>query len=184
MSKIGRKPISCGNVQVDIKNNIVTYKGKESAGEYCVPGEFEVIAENNTIALKVKESYENRANKDINMIWGLHRALLNNAITGAHTLFSKELKIEGLGFKVEQQGQTLTFYLGFSHKINYLIPAGVFVEIDKTKQNITLKSAKKDLLGHVASIIKAFRPVEPYKGKGIYYSNEKVFRKAGKTKSK
>lgn len=182
MSKIGRKPIPFGNASIVIKDNTVIYKGRESSGEYKVPEKFLIVADKNSLMLSIHENYKN--DKDINMVWGLHRALLNNAIFGSHTLFCKELKIEGLGFKVEQQGNTLVFHLGFSHKVNYDVPVGVFVEIDKTKQNMTLKSAKKDLLGLVASIIKSFRPVEPYKGKGIYYSNEKVFRKAGKTKSK
>ena len=180
MSKIGRKPIQLNSVNITVNDNIITYKGKESFGEYKLPKQLVAHIENECISLLVKDQHKN--DKDINMIWGLHRALLNNLISGSHTLFVKSLKIDGLGFKVENQGSLLTFHLGFSHKINYEIPSEVYIEIDKTKQNITLKSAKKDLLGHIAATIKGLRPVEPYKGKGISYANEKIFRKAGKTK--
>ena len=181
MSKIGRKPIPLNGVSITVENNIITYKGKESSGSYSVPADFTIIRdEDGSIVLSPVEAARER--KDINMIWGLHRALLNNAVAGAGKLFEKQLKIEGLGFKAEQQGSLIVFSLGFSHKINYTIPAGVSIEIDKTKQNIILKSAKKDLVGHVASVIRGFKPVEPYKGKGISYSNEVVLRKAGKTK--
>lgn len=180
MSKIGRKPILLNNVNITVNDNIIAYKGRESFGEYKIPEQLVVRVENEYIFLSIKDQY--KKDKDINMIWGLHRALLNNLITGASNLFVKSLKIDGLGFKVESQGSVLTFYLGFSHKISYEVPSEVFFEIDKTKQNITLRSAKKDLLGHIAATIKALRPVEPYKGKGISYLNEKIFRKAGKTK--
>lgn len=180
MSKIGRKPILLDGIIITINNNIVNYQGKESSGNYVIPEEFNIIHENNSITLFPKDAYKNK--KDINMVWGLHRALLNNALLGSTKLFERQLKIEGLGFKADQQGNNITFSLGFSHKINYTIPIGVSIEIDKTKQNIILRSTQKDLVGHVASIIRSFRPVEPYKGKGISYSDEVIIRKAGKTK--
>jgi large subunit ribosomal protein L6 len=180
MSKIGRKPIFFNGAIVTVVNNIVSYKGKEASGSYVVPGEFEVILHTDNLLLIPTEIAKKR--KDINMIWGLHRALLNNAITGATKLFEKQLRIEGLGFKADLQGKVITFSLGFSHKIEYIVVDEVNIEIDKTKQNLTLRSAKKDILGKVADEIRRFKPVEPYKGKGIYYSDEKIIRKAGKTK--
>jgi large subunit ribosomal protein L6 len=180
MSKIGRKPISFNGTIVTVNNNIVSYKGKEASGSYIVPSDFAIIINNDNLVITPIDEVRNK--KDTNMFWGLHRALLNNAILGAQTLFEKQLKIDGLGFKAELQGNVLTFSLGFSHKIEYSVPDGVKVEVDKSKQNLIFKSTKKDLLGHVCSIIKDLKPAEPYKGKGISYLGEKIIRKAGKTK--
>ena len=180
MSKIGRKPIFFNGAIITVVNNIVSYKGKEASGSYTVPVEFEIILSNDNLIIMPTEIAKKK--KNINMIWGLHRALLNNLISGSTKLFEKLLRIEGLGFKADLQGKVITFSLGFSHKIEYTVLDEVGIEVDKTKQNITLKSAYKDILGKVADEIRRFKPVEPYKGKGIYYSDEKIIRKAGKTK--
>jgi large subunit ribosomal protein L6 len=180
MSKIGRKPIFFNEAVVTVVNNVVSYKGKEASGTYVIPHEFEIICNVDNLVILPKESEKNK--KTINMFWGLHRALLNNALMGAVKLFEKQLRIDGLGFKAELQGSLITFSLGFSHKIDYIVPGGVLVEVDKSKQNLIFKSSKKDLLGHVCSVIRDLKPAEPYKGKGISYLNEKIIRKAGKTK--
>lgn len=180
MSKIGRKPIFFNEANIIVLNNIISYQGKEASGSYVVPVDFEIILNKDNLVIMPTESAKKK--KNINMFWGLHRALLNNLILGCNKLFEKQLRIEGLGFKAEVQGKVITFSLGFSHKIEYNVIDDVTIEIDKTKQNLTLRSAKKDILGHVADEIRRFKPVEPYKGKGIYYSNEKIIRKAGKTK--
>ena len=180
MSKIGRKPIFFNVASITVSNNVVSYKGKEASGTYEVPKEFEIICNNDNLTIIPAEFTKYK--KDINMVWGLHRALLNNLIMGSTKLFEKQLKIEGLGFKADLQGRVITFSLGFSHKIEYTLLDEVSIEIDKTKQNLILRSAKKDILGKVADEIRRFKPVEPYKGKGIYYSDEKIIRKAGKTK--
>lgn len=180
MSKIGRKPIFFNGATVSIDNNAVAYSGKEGSGIYHVPLDFLITKNENSLILLPNE--KNLDNKNINMFWGLHRALLNNAILGVTKLFEKHLRIEGLGFKAELQNNIITFSLGFSHKIEFLVPENVFVEIDKTKQNIVFRSSKKDLVGKVGAEVRSLRPVEPYKGKGISYKEEKVIRKAGKTK--
>lgn len=177
MSKIGRKPINIGNVAVDIKGQEIQYKGKKSAGAYDLP---------NVLAAKLdgKMLYISaiKQTSDTNRVWGLSRALINNAIIGADTGFEKQVKINGLGFKAVATGSKLQLSLGFSHKIDFEIPKDVAVEIDKTGQLLTFRSPYKDLLGQVCSDIKALRPVEPYKGTGIMYVGEVVRRKAGKTK--
>lgn len=183
MSKIGRKPIFFKNVQVRTEENKVFYQGPHAAGVYEVHNDLQIKLENDNVALFPVESAIKK--KDINMIWGLHRALLNNAIQGSAVLFEKHIRIEGLGFKAEPQGNNLnnlTLSLGFSHKIDFVVPQNVFVEIDKTKQNIILKSSSKEEVGKVAAHIRALRPVEPYKGKGIFYKDEFLIKKAGKTK--
>lgn len=194
MSKIGRKPIFFKNVDIKVLDNVVFYSGPHHVGEYKVHDSLTVRKDADSLILAPVES-ELVGNKDINMIWGLHRALLNNAIQGSSSLFEKHIKIEGLGFKADvvmsntvKNGITvntinsIVFSLGFSHKIDFAVPADVTVEVDKTKQNIVLKSYDKHLVGKVASEIRALRPVEPYKGKGIFYKDEVLIRKAGKTK--
>jgi large subunit ribosomal protein L6 len=183
MSKIGRKPIFFKNVQVEVDKNKVSYKGSHANGLYEVDSRLEVKLFNDNLVLSPIAAEVN--SKDINMIWGLHRALLNNAIQGSAVLFEKHIRIEGLGFKAEPQQNNvnhITFSLGFSHKIDFVVPKNVFVEIDKTKQNIVLKSSNKEEVGKVAAHIRALRPVEPYKGKGIFYKDEFLMKKAGKTK--
>lgn len=181
MSKCGRKEISCNGVQIEIENNIVSYKGKEASGQYVIPEIFNIIKEKHTIFISPKEDLKIKKN-DVNRLWGLHRALLGNAIAGANSLFEKKVKIEGLGYKAQKQDNKIIFTLGFSHKIEYEIKNGVSVEIDKAGQLISVKSHDKELLGFVCSEIRAFRPVEPYKGKGIRYENEVILRKEGKKK--
>lgn len=177
MSKIGRRPIELGSVQVEIKGNEVQYKGPHATGTYVVADDLSIEVENNALYLKPVEKH-----KDINRIWGLHRALLANAILGAGKLFERQIKIVGLGYKAVLKGKDLNFSLGYSHKIDFDCPEGVTIDVDKTNQLLTLKSPYKELLGLVCSKIKALRPVEPYKGTGIHYVGEHIRRKAGKAK--
>jgi large subunit ribosomal protein L6 len=115
-------------------------------------------------------------------LWGLHRALLANKITGADKKFEKELRIVGLGFKAVAAGSKLQFTLGYSHKIDFELPKEVSIEIDKTGQILMARSADKEVLGHVCSKIRSLRLPEPYKGTGIQYATEKIRRKVGKKK--
>lgn len=178
MSKIGRKPIELGGTQVSLVANEVHYKGKKSSGVHILP--IGLVAEVGEKEILVKPT---KVNSDTNRIWGLHRALLANKIKGADIGFEKQLRIVGLGFKGMLSGSKLQMSLGFSHKIDYVLPAAVTVVIDKTGQILTFHSFDKELLGQVCSDIRALRPPEPYKGTGIAYSTEVILRKAGKTKS-
>ena len=181
MSKCGRKPILCGGVSVEVSNNNVIYKSKDISGSYFVPLHF-IVKKEETKILIFPSDEAKKSIKEINMLWGLHRSLLNNAISGAIKPFEKQIKIDGLGFKAQMQGNIIVFSLGFSHKIQYEVPKGVSIEIDKTGQNMTFKSSDKSLLGAVCASIRDFRVAEPYKGKGLRYSDENILRKAGKTK--
>lgn len=180
MSKIGRKPIEIGNTQIEIKDNLVTYKGKMTQGSHELPG---LLA----IELKDKELYitAKEVTKDTNRLWGLHRALLSNKVKGADVGFEKVLKINGLGFKAILNGSNIQFSLGYSHKIDFTVPSDVKVEIDRSGQTMTFKSPYKDVLGQVCSDVRSLRPVskDPYKGTGIKYETEVIRKKAGKTKS-
>lgn len=178
MSKIGRRPISLAGVNVTIKGNEVHYKGPRAAGIYVIPSDLQVAVKNDELLLT-----PNTESRELNRIWGMHRALISNEIKGAAEDFVKMVQINGLGYKAALSGSKIVFSLGYSHKIDFDLPTGVTLEVDKTGQKLTFKSADKGLLGHVCSQIRALRPPEPYKGTGIKFSTEVLVRKAGKTKS-
>jgi large subunit ribosomal protein L6 len=179
MSKIGRKPIKISStVKVEIKDKNVLINGPKLKITHELPDVIKASLKDGFLSLSPeKDSRENR------ILWGLHRALLANKIKGLETGFEKKIKIVGLGFKAQLAGKKLTFSLGYSHKIDYELPAGVDVEIDKTGQLMTFKASDKLLLGNVCDAIRAFRPPEPYKGTGIIIEGEVIIRKSGKTKA-
>ena len=178
MSKIGRKPIDLKGVKVELKENKVFYSGTKATGVHELPSALSAEVTEGKIKLNsVEKSQEN------NKLWGLHRALLANEIEGAGVGFTQKIIITGLGFKGILNGNKIDFSLGYSHKINFPIPDGITIEIDKTGQVIVVKGYNKELVGHVCSKIKALRPTEPYKGTGIKLDKEVILRKAGKTKS-
>ena len=181
MSKIGRKAIDISGVQVDIKGQEIHYKGKKHGGVYVLPAELETKLDNKKLVILAKKPVANVS--EVNRAWGLHRALLANAIKGSDTGFEQQVQINGLGFKAAVSGNKVVFNLGFSHKIDFVLPKDVTMDVDKTGQNLTVKSYDKELVGHVCSQIKALRPPEPYKGTGIKLASEVIRRKAGKTKA-
>jgi large subunit ribosomal protein L6 len=184
MSKIGRKPIDIGNVRVEIKNNEVHYSGSKQSGVYIIPSALSAQLNGKQLLLVVNNDVVKRTHvRDINRIWGLHRALLTNKIKGAQQEFEKKLEINGLGFKAAVSGKKVTLSLGYSHKIDFNLPNEVSLEIDKTGQKLVFKSSNKEILGEVCSSVRALRPPEPYKGTGIKLVSEVIARKAGKTKA-
>ncbi|MBP6869554.1 50S ribosomal protein L6 [Candidatus Babeliales bacterium] len=178
MSKVGRKSISTASVRIDIDGQNIKYKGPHAEGTHVLPDCLTVAFENDQLTLGLVNSTDKKSNN----FWGLHRALLYNKITGSREKFKKEVKIVGLGFKGVLQGQEIVFSLGYSHKINFALPANVTVDIDKSGQNIIVSSFDKFLAGDVAQKIRALRMPEPYKGTGIRFSDQVIIRKAGKTK--
>ena len=180
MSKIGRKPIDIGAAQVEIDGQIVHYKGAKGSGVYELPDFIKVELEDKKLKLTV---FKDKLNRETNDVWGLHRALLANALKGVDKGFEKQVKIIGLGYKAVLSGNKIVLSLGYSHKIDLPLPKGVSLEIDKTGQLLTFKSHDKALLGEVCDRIHFFRPPEPYKGTGIRYISEEVARKAGKAKT-
>lgn len=178
MSKIGRKPIELGAVKVEIQGQQVRYSGKHANGVHEVPDLLSVKIEDGHLFVQVAKQ-----TSDTFRLWGLHRALLANKIIGAATGFTKQVNIVGLGFKAVKKGEGLEFSLGFSHKIDFAVPKGITVDLDKTGQVLSVWSFDKELLGHVCSKICALRPVEPYKGTGIHRAGDVIRRKAGKAKS-
>ena len=179
MSKIGRKPIELSSATVQVNGNTLVISGQKGKLTHELPDVITAEQEGKVLSLKLKQDTE--ANR---MVWGLHRALLANKVYGVEKGFEKIVRIIGLGFKGQLTGNKFVFSLGYSHKIDYVLPSGVTAEVDKTGQILTLRSIEKDKLGGACDAIRSFRPPEPYKGTGIVRDGEVVRRKAGKTKAK
>lgn len=183
MSKIGRKPIDVSNLQIDVKGSEVHFKGPKASGVYTLPDQFQAsVVDSKLTILPRKEGAKTTRQREINREWGLHRALLSNELTGAQKEFETLVEIVGLGYKGVVSGNKIVFTIGYSHKIDFEIPKGVSVAVDKTGQKLTLTSANKELLGAVCSEICALRRPEPYKGTGIKLANQYIVRKAAKGK--
>jgi len=134
----------------------------------------------NKLVIRLKSKEMTRVDK---RIWGLYRALIANDINGANIGFTKQLQINGLGFKAAVSGSKAIFTLGFTHKIELALPKEVTMEVDKTGQLLTFKSANRMLLGEICDKVRSMRPPEPYKGTGVKYFTEVIKRKAGKAKA-
>lgn len=186
MSKIGRKPIGIDGINVDIKGQDVSYKGVKSSGVYTLFPELKAYVEGKQLYLIPSEDKEGMSQKKlnaVNRVWGLQRSLLANKIHGASQEFEKMLEINGLGYKATLADKKIIFVLGYSHKIEKNIPAGISVEIDKSGQKIKVKSFDKAQAGQFCSEVEELRKPEPYKGKGIKLQTKVIIRKsAGKGK--
>ena len=178
MSRIGKKTIALpSGIEAKVDNTkLIISKGKESK-ELETYGRVDITIENNEIKFSVETM--DRASK---AFWGTYRALTNNMIIGLDKGFEKKLEINGVGYRAAVKGKDLELNLGFSHLINYPIPAGLDILVEKNI--ITIKGNDKQQVGQVSAEIRAFRPPEPYKGKGVKYVEEHIIRKAGKTAKK
>lgn len=181
MSKVGRKPIDLGKVKVELLDKEIAFSGPLFSGSHVLPDVLSARIEDNR--LFIVPAQDVKIVNDVNRLWGLHRALVHNKIYGAEKPFTKELIINGLGYKGVLSGEKIVFSLGYSHKIDFPLPKGISVEIDKSGQNLKVVGSDKEQVGAVCSKIRALREPEPYKGTGIKYANEEILRKAGKTKS-
>ncbi len=178
MSRIGKRPVTVASgIEVSLDGTtLIAKKGKlekrlETYGRVGVE-----IKGNEVIFSRVGDSKESSA------FWGTYRALFNNIIIGLDKGFEKSLEINGVGYRASVKGDTLNLQLGFSHDINFKIPKEVDVVVNKNTINI--KGTDKQIVGQVAAKIRSFRPPEPYKGKGVKYSDEVIIRKAGKAAGK
>ncbi|KAF0591144.1 50S ribosomal protein L6 [Candidatus Campylobacter infans] len=178
MSRIGKKPIAIPNgVDVSVNGSVLTFKKGNKQKELDTKGNVNVSIENGNIVFSAKgDDRQSRA------YWGTYRALANNVIIGINEGFTRVLEINGVGYKAAVKGKIVELNLGFSHPINYELPAGIEASIEKNQ--LTLKGDDKQLIGQVAAHIREFRPPEPYKGKGVKYLEEHIVRKAGKTSKK
>lgn len=179
MSRIGKLPIAIpAGVSVEIKDNIVTVKGAKET----LTQEF---SKNVTVEVKDNHIIVGRADEttDSNAKQGLYRQLIHNMVVGVKDGFSKSLTVQGVGYKLQKQGNKLVMNLGLSHPVEFVEPAGISLEVPDNS-TIVVKGANKELVGATAAKIKAIRPIEPYHGYGIHYSNETVILKPGKAAGK
>lgn len=175
MSRIGKKLISVpSGVEVKIEPDFIFVKGPKGELRETIHPRVTVVLESNELKITVKDP-ELKADK---ALWGLYGSVIKNMIMGVTFGFEKKLEVNGVGYKVALSGEKLTLHLGFSHPIEFALPKGISAEIDKNI--ISIKGIDKRLVGAVASEIRALRPPEPYKGKGIKYIDEVIIKKAGK----
>ena len=177
MSRIGKKPVTVVNgIDVSLDGTTLVAKKGNIEKRLETHGRVEISIDGSEVTFsKVGEAKESAA------FWGTYRALFANIIEGLDKGFSKSLEINGVGYRAAVQGKTLNLQLGFSHPIDYAIPEGVEVTVEKNL--IHLKGTDKQTIGQVAAEIRSFRPPEPYKGKGVKYTDEVIIRKAGKSAS-
>ncbi|GAB4235755.1 MAG: 50S ribosomal protein L6 [Stanieria sp.] len=179
MSRIGKRPIPIPNkVTVNIKERYVTVKGPKGTLERELPSLVSVKQEGETL-LVVPEDESRKARER----HGLSRTLVANMVSGVADGFEKRLQIQGVGYRAQAQGKKLTLNVGYSKPVEMTMPDGIQVAVEKNTE-ITVSGIDKEVVGNVAAKIRAVRPPEPYKGKGIRYLGEVVRRKAGKTGKK
>lgn len=175
MSRIGKKPITIPNgVKVSLNEKTVIVEGPKGKLDYVLPGGITVKVE--TDSVKVGRQSDSKSQKALH---GLVRSLINNMIKGTIEGYAKELEVVGVGYRGQVTGKTLELYLGFTHSVKYNIPEGITVETPKPNQ-IIVKGIDKTKVGQAAAEIRGFYPPEPYKGKGIKYTDEYIRRKVGK----
>ena len=179
MSKIGKKPINVPEgVQVNIKDGLLSVKGKRGELQRAIPDSLTVKIEGSTVVLNPKEIFSGRKAKQDSAIWGTYRSLVQNMVQGVSDGFQQVLEFQGIGYKAAVKGKELELSLGFSHPVLFSAPDGIEFKVEKSK--ITISGVDKQKVGQVAAEIRAKKPPEPYKGSGIRYSGEVIKRKAGK----
>lgn len=174
MSKIGKKQINIPNgTDVSVSDGFVKIKGKNGEVAVKLLPFVNFKKEDNSIFFSIDENI-----KQARSNWGTMRALVNNAVLGVNSEFSKILEIEGVGFKATMEGQNLVLNIGFSHPVKFVSPKGIKISVEKN--GIKISGVDKALVGKTAAEIRALKKPEPYKGKGIRYQGEYIRRKEGK----
>ncbi len=177
MSRIANNPVDVpGGVNVTLEGQTVSVKGGKGTLNLTVHELVEIRMEDNALLLAATKSDRNS-----NALVGTFRSLVNNMVVGVSDGFQKSLELQGVGYRAQIRGKKLILTLGFSHPIEYSIPDGIEVETP-TQTQILVKGIDKQLVGQVSAEIRSFRPPEPYKGKGVRYTDEHVRRKEAKKK--
>ncbi len=177
MSRVANSPVEIpAGVKVDLKDQSLSVKGGKGTLAIDIHKNVEISQEENVLKFASRDNA-----KQSRALAGTMRALVNNMVFGVSQGFEKKLELIGVGYRTKASGKTVNLTLGFSHPVDYQLPEGVTAETP-SQTEIVLKSADKQLLGQVASEIRAYRPPEPYKGKGVRYSDEYVRRKEAKKK--
>ena len=178
MSRIGKHPVVVPQgVDLAIEGNVVRAKGKLGELRTVLPPEVTVVLEDGQVVVGPRDKEERRARA----MWGLSRTLVQNMVTGVATGFSKKLEISGVGYRAQAQGKNLRLQLGYSHDVNFPVPEGIDVRTPD-QNTVEISGIDKQQVGQVAAEIRRWRKPEPYKGKGIKYRGEFIFRKEGKKK--
>lgn len=179
MSRIGKQPINIPDgVEVKIEDGQIIVKGPKGELSQEVHRLVNIEKKENKLLVTVKNPEEKKQRS----LWGLFRRLIDNMVIGVTDGFSKQLEVNGVGYKAAAQGDVLNLQLGYSHPINYKIPEGIDIKVEKNV--ITVSGISKHLVGQTSAEIRSKRKPEPYKGKGIKYMDEIIRRKAGKTAAK
>ena len=175
MSKIGKLPITLGsNVTVQVQGSEATVTGPKGTMSMTIPAGVKVAQEEGKVVLTA----ENKEDRRVRSMYGLTRALLSNLIKGVDTGFEKKLEIVGVGYRATMQGADLVLSLGFAHPVKFSPVQGITLSV--ADNVITVAGSDKTQVGEIAAKIRASKPPEPYKGKGIKYKGERIRRKAGK----
>jgi len=176
MSRIGKKPIEIPQgVEASLDNTLFTARGPLGTLTYTIPSGVSVdIQESQIVVTRATEQKRHRA------LHGLVRSLVNNMVIGVSTGFTKSLDIMGIGYRAKKEGNVINIAVGYSHPVNFPVPEGISIDVEG-QNKIIVKGTDKQLVGQVAANIRSIRRPEPYKGKGIRYSDEVVRTKVGKT---
>jgi large subunit ribosomal protein L6 len=177
MSRVGKKPVTVpSGVTATVDGQTVKVKGSKGELSFVVPGEVSVSMEDGAVAVQPRSQ-----SKAARSLWGTSRARVANLIEGVSKGFEKKLEINGVGYRAAMAGKVLKLSLGYSHDVDYEIPAGITITTPKPTE-IVVTGIDKQKVGQAAAEIREFRGPEPYKGKGVKYANEFIFRKEGKKK--
>ena len=177
MSRIGKKPVELPKgVTAEVKGQTIEVKGPKGARSFTATDDVDLVLEDGAVAVKPRGS-----SKRARQQWGMTRSMVENLTVGVSDGFKKELEIQGVGYRAQMQGKTLKLSLGYSHEVNFETPDGVTITEPKQTE-IVVEGIDQQLVGQVAANIREWRQPEPYKGKGIRYKGEYVFRKEGKKK--
>ena len=178
MSRIGKKPVKIpAGVEVSVNGDLVEFKKGSVQKVLDTKGNVDVKVQDGELVFISKG-----ADRQSSAFWGTYRALGQNIITGLTEGFKKQLEINGVGYRAAVNGNVLELQLGFSHPINYEFPKDIQIAVEKNV--VTIQGDDKQVVGQIAAEIRSFRAPEPYKGKGVKYSDETIIRKAGKTSKK
>lgn len=177
MSRIGKKPVELPKgVTAEIKGQTIEVKGPKGTRSFTATDDVDLVLEDGAVAVKPRGT-----SKRARQQWGMTRSMIENLTVGVSTGFKKELEIQGVGYRANMQGNVLKLALGYSHDVNFEVPEGVTITAPKQTE-IVVEGIDQQLVGQVAANIREWRRPEPYKGKGIRYKGEYVFRKEGKKK--
>ncbi|PCD75980.1 50S ribosomal protein L6 [Pseudothioclava arenosa] len=177
MSRIGKKPVELpGGVSAQLSGQTIEVKGPKGTRSFTATDDVTLAVDGNVVTVTPRGT-----SKRARQQWGMARSMIANLVTGVTAGFKKELEIQGVGYRAAMQGNVLKLSLGYSHEVNFEVPAGVTVATPKQTE-IVVEGIDQQIVGQVAANIREWRAPEPYKGKGIRYKGEYIFRKEGKKK--